>query len=211
MGCDPQHHELQTHPWGVVLAGGASARMGRDKALLEVDGRTLIARAVQKLEEAGVPVVVARGERAPLPGIRTVPDGGGRGPAAGILGAAHAVAARSGLLVLACDLPLVPVPLLKLLLHQPGDWVVPRWERGIEPLCALYRPAALLDLAQQVQRGSSALHQLTRCGDCRITYLEGEALHRLGRPEDLFLNLNSPDDLARLTASTGTWGQQQQG
>ncbi|HET9225447.1 MAG TPA: NTP transferase domain-containing protein, partial [Thermoanaerobaculia bacterium] len=70
---------------GVVLAGGASSRMGRDKALLEIEGETLVSSAARRLGEVCEEVIVADRGRGLLPG--SVPDGPGQGPAAGILGA----------------------------------------------------------------------------------------------------------------------------
>src|SRR5262245_23173248 len=86
-------------PVGVILAGGASTRMGRDKALLEIEGETLLARAARRLGEVCEEVLVADAGR-----FGGIPDGPGRGPAAGLLGAARARPGRA-LLVLAVDLP----------------------------------------------------------------------------------------------------------
>ena len=67
----------------------------------------------------------------------------------------------------------------------------------IEPLCALYRPAALAELAAGVARGIAAPHRLAEAAGLRVRYLEGESLRRFGAPEDLFLNLNTPLDVER--------------
>jgi molybdopterin-guanine dinucleotide biosynthesis protein A len=194
---------------GIVLAGGASRRMGRDKAVLEVHGETLAARAARRLRGVCAQVAVADGGRGLLPGMRSLADGDGRGPAAGILGAAREWPGQP-LLILACDLPGVPATLLAALAALAGargsdaahpaaaaDWIVPRWERGIEPLCALYQPAALAALAAAVARGVVAPHRLAEAPDLSIEYLEGERLCGFGPPADLFLNLNTPEDLAR--------------
>jgi molybdopterin-guanine dinucleotide biosynthesis protein A len=211
---------------GIVLAGGASSRMGSDKAVLTVRGETLAARAARLLLGVCAQVALADGGRGLLPGLPSLPDGAGRGPAAGILGAAREWPGRA-LLILACDLPGVPASLLAALagahgsggLHDSGtahasggahdssgaldppvaaaDWVVPRWERGPEPLCALYGPAALAALAAAVARGIVAPHRLSETPDLAIEYLEGERLRCFGPPADLFLNLNTPADLAR--------------
>jgi molybdopterin-guanine dinucleotide biosynthesis protein A len=211
-----------------VLAGGISRRMGRDKAALAVGGETLAASAARRLMAVCGRVVVADGGRELLPGFPSLPDGAGEGPAAGILGAAEANPGQA-LLVLACDLPAVSAALLaELAAGGPGsadagalghaggsngeaggaaamaeaDWVVPRWQRGLEPLCALYRPAALAELAAGVARGVAAPHRLAEAAGLKVRYLEGERLRRFGAPEDLFLNLNTPLDVERwLTAS----------
>jgi molybdopterin-guanine dinucleotide biosynthesis protein A len=227
---EPGDRRLERLPVvGVVLAGGASRRMGSDKALLTVGGETLAARAAHRLLAVCSHVVVADGGRGLLPGLPSVPDGPGGGPAAGILGAAHACPGRP-LLALACDLPAVPSELLAELVmlatapvqapsspadfpvapprpdtarggeSAAADWVLPRWERGVEPLCALYQPAAIAALAAAVERGMLALHRLAAAAPLRVQWLDGEPLRRFGVPADVFLNLNSPADLERWLA-----------
>ena len=167
--------------------------MGQDKALLEMaDGRTMVQHAADRLARVCADVVVASGSSRPLTGFRTVPDGPGRGPVAGILGAAESAASpETEILVLACDLPAVPVELLRALVSQDplASWVLPRWRRGLEPLCALYRPEALAALRQRAERGRFALHTLE--SKVVTAYLEGDALHMVGRPEEMFLNVNT--------------------
>ena len=181
-------------PVGVVLAGGASRRMGRDKALLVVEGESLARSAARRLAAVCPEVVLADAGRTLLPGLRSVPDGPGRGPAAGILGAATACPGRP-LLVLACDLPRVPVPLLADIAQGTrADWVVPRRESGLEPLCSLYGPRALAALAARVERGLFAVHELAE-EDLAIRWLEEAELAVFGRPEEIFLNVNRPEDL----------------
>lgn len=190
-------------PVGVVLAGGASRRLGEDKALLAADGMSLAARAAGKLRAVCPEVAVADGGRAVVPGLPSLPDGPGRGPAAGVLGGAAAYPGRA-LLVLACDLPEVPTALLaELLVSGKGDWVVPRWDGRLEPLCALYRPAALAALARRVSAGEHALHRLLQEPRITAELVEGDSLARFGPPTRLFLNLNTPEDLARWRAGSG--------
>jgi molybdenum cofactor guanylyltransferase len=188
-------------PVGVVLAGGSSRRMGRDKALLASGGESLPARAARRLAAVCAEVAVADRGRGLLPGLPSLPDGPGRGPAAGILGAAEAHPGRR-LLVLACDLPRVPEGLLAALAHpeEAADWVVPRWREGVEPLCALYGPAALAALGRRIARGLFALHRLAE-EDLAVRLLEGDELARFGDPQEIFLNLNAPEDWERYVAS----------
>ena len=186
---------------GVVLAGGASSRMGRDKALLRLAGVPLAERAASKLAAVCGETLIADGGRGVLPGYASVPDEACPGPAAGILGAAAATPGRS-LLLLACDLPLVPVALLELLAATPSevDWVVPRWSGRLEPLCALYRPPALAALAARVACGDLAPHRLAEGTDLAVRYLDESDLAGLGSPRTLFTNVNRPEDLERASA-----------
>jgi molybdopterin-guanine dinucleotide biosynthesis protein A len=192
-------------PVGVVLAGGASRRLGRDKATLVVGGETLAARTAARLAAAGVAeVVVADAGRRLVAGLPSLADGPGAGPAAGILGAA---AARPGqaLLVLACDLPDVPASLLAHLTRIAGaDWVVPAGPAGLEPLCALYRPRALEALAARVAAGRFALHPLAADPGLAVHVLGPDALAAWGDPERTFANLNRPEDLERFLATVNS-------
>ncbi len=186
--------------------------MGRDKSRLRLGGTSLVERAIACLREVAGEVLVAdRGYTASertaseytaseytASECRSIPDGPGAGPAAGILGAAVARPDHD-LLVLACDLPEVPMALLRHLADPIEEDVhLPRWSRGIEPLCALYRPAVLAHMSAEVQAGRLALHAMLRQQRLKVRYLEGRRLDAFGPPERLFLNLNTPEDLEQL-------------
>lgn len=210
---------------GVVLAGGPSSRLGTDKSklVIEVDGqrRSLVDWAAERLAAVTSEVVVASrsssADEAREERWQEVTDGPGRGPGAGILGAA---AARPGasLLVLACDQPLVPVAVLARIAGpacrpvgseegrpRPGgssadDWRLPASRSGLEPTCALYSPLALAALARRVARGRYDLHGLAEDRALRIRRLDERDLGCRGRWRQVFLNLNEPRDLERLAA-----------
>jgi molybdopterin-guanine dinucleotide biosynthesis protein A len=178
--------------------------MGRDKTALVSHGTTLVERAAQKLAAIGLQVVIADRGHARLPGWISVSDGPGAGPGAAILGAALAYPERS-LLVLACDLPCIPQELLAALAWTRGwDWTVPRWDRGLEPLCALYRPAALQALSEMIgERGGPAPVRLAETDGLRVGFLDPPWISRFGPPTDVFLNVNTPADLARFKQIEG--------
>ncbi len=182
---------------GVAFAGGRSRRMGRDKANLRLGTTSLVEQAAVRLGEVTAEVLIADRGRELVAGRRSISDGDGAGPAAGILGAAELRPGRD-LLILACDLPLVPPALLHHLATPiEQDAHVPRWRRGLEPLCALYRPPALAALAADVRAGRLGLHSLLRRESLGVRYLESRDLEAFGPPDRLFLNLNSPQDLKR--------------
>jgi molybdopterin-guanine dinucleotide biosynthesis protein A len=187
---------VSSNPVGVVLAGGDSRRMGHDKALLQIGDRTWVEDAAHRLSKVCREVVIADRGRRSTHRWPSLPDGPGAGPAAGLLGAAAELPGRE-LLALACDLPRVPVELLRRLAAPfDGDLLAPRWRRGVEPLCARYRPPALELLAAEVAAGRLALHPLFAAPSLAVRYLEREELEGFGAPAELFLNLNRPEDLA---------------
>jgi|CXWL01.1.fsa_nt_gi molybdopterin-guanine dinucleotide biosynthesis protein A len=194
---------------GVVLAGGASRRMGQDKTGLRLRGQSLVERAAATLGAAVSEVVVADRGRQLLAGYPSMDDAPGspgdaptRGPAAGILGAALARRGRP-LLVLACDLPRVTTRLLDLLLARAtatgADLVLPRSAHGLEPLVAWYGPAALDRLARLGP--TAGPHRLAADGDLVVSILSlatAEMLVDAGLPGDTFANVNVPADAAAL-------------
>lgn len=190
-----------THPpAGVVLAGGDSRRLGRDKAVLSFAGEPLVARAAAKLAAVVEPVVIADRGRCYLEGFLSVTDGPGAGPLAGLLGAAAALPGRS-LLALACDLPLLPAALLAALAEKAAfDWALARTGRGAEPLCALYSPAALARLEHRAAAGVYSLHDLDTERGLSVLWLGPDELARFGDPARMFLNVNRREDVAALAA-----------
>lgn len=106
---------------GAVLAGGQSSRFGSDKALAELGGQTLIARAMDMLSGWCEHVVVVGRETAPAP---TLPDWprSGMGPLAGIAAALHHARDQGYAAVLTCgvDSAELPEDLLQLLEPAPA-------------------------------------------------------------------------------------------
>jgi molybdopterin-guanine dinucleotide biosynthesis protein A len=149
---------------GFILAGGASARMGRDKALLPHAAGTLvehIAVAVQAV--AGSVTLVGAPERYEFLGLPAIPD---RQPGNGALeGMATALAYTDAdwNLIVACDLPGVTTGLFALLFAHADasrcDCVIPRSPDGwLQPLCGVYHRGCLGPLSTALERGVRKVH-----------------------------------------------------
>lgn len=180
---------------GAVLAGGTSRRLGRDKAAETVGPRRLIDHAVRALRGVCAEVVVVSSRAAtPTGDWRVVPDRRvGAGPLAGIE-TALVEAERSGheaAFVLACDLPLVDEAIVASIAAALGQApaVAPerRGEPGFEPLCAVYRTACLSTAAALLDRGERSARAL----------IEAVGGARIGVDGEVFLNVNTEEDLAR--------------
>jgi len=183
-----------------LLLGGASSRMGSDKAQLllgEVAAATHLARMLGDLFEE---VLLVGGDPPPDAPGRPVSDP--EGPRCGLRGLVAALEASrcERILVVATDLMALSPPLLLALLVWPGaDAVVPRSGAKAHPLCALYRRDAVLPVARRrLERGDLALVGLLE--EVRASYLEGEDL-RAVEPDGLaLLNANTPEQFERLKA-----------
>src|SRR5271155_912558 len=122
---------------GFILAGGESSRMGRDKALLELNGEPMILRAARLVETvAANPVIVGVPERFSALGLEVIADDWpAAGPLGGIATALRASRARWNLIV-ACDLPYLTKEWLEFVVARAhlskADAIVPMNERGAE-------------------------------------------------------------------------------
>ncbi|HEX8144267.1 MAG TPA: molybdenum cofactor guanylyltransferase [Pyrinomonadaceae bacterium] len=185
---------------GFILAGGASRRMGTDKAGLKLGGVSFVERIAGALYAVTLDIrlVGARDERlaGAFPVVEDVFPGWG---ALGGLHAALAACRAPWALVVACDLPFVTGELFMRLasLRENFDAVVPVQTDGrLQPLCALYRREACAPRAAR----------LIAAGERRPRYLLPEIETRRVAPteladlqdSELFLtNVNTPDDFAR--------------
>jgi len=191
------------NPWqtgngwtGVVLAGGRSSRMGRDKAMMELDGRTLLDRALDILQpHVNDLLVVGDPEKYGHVGPFVFPDDvPGIGPLGGISTALH-YALHDRVIVLAVDMPHVNGTLferIKLGLTTERDAFVPVCDGKMEPLVAGYhrRCRATFEacIAQGKWKVTDALEKVN------ATYAQicpGEE----GWPAELFRNINTPSDI----------------
>jgi molybdopterin-guanine dinucleotide biosynthesis protein A len=187
---------------GAVLTGGASARMGSDKAALAIGGVASATRVARCLALLCEDVVLVGGDPpADAPG-RRAPDGDGpRSALRGVVAALEATRAER-VLVVATDLPFVTPDLLLALIAWPeADAVVPRTADGIHPLCALYRRETALAAARK-NLTAQRLALSALLGTLATRYLEGDDLRAVDPDGIALLNLNTPEDLARATAVT---------
>lgn len=183
---------------GFVVAGGRSARMGRDKALLPWGTTTLLDHAIGRLRALVRDVRVLSGTEARYAerGVPVLTDAAtGGGPLAGVLAGLEAAAGVPALF-LAVDLPFVPVPLLARLLDGLGeaDAVVPVTADGPHPLCAAYAATCVAPIRRRLDAGE--LKMTAFWPDVRVQELKDSELSVFGEPAELLFNLNSPEDYA---------------
>jgi molybdopterin-guanine dinucleotide biosynthesis protein A len=179
----------------VLLAGGKSSRMGRDKAFLEIDGKLLWRRQMEKLHQLRpVQIMLSGPQRNEWSDYTIVADEiENAGPLAGVAAALQRCTALH-LVVLAVDLPMMTSEFLQSLLELCSDdrGVVPRNANGFEPLAAVY-PASCAFLASMALRsGDFSLQSFVRKGVSKKILVE-RTIAATELP--LFTNLNRPADL----------------
>ncbi|MBN1986365.1 MAG: molybdenum cofactor guanylyltransferase [Prolixibacteraceae bacterium] len=178
---------------GIILAGGKSQRMGTDKALLEVDGQTLLSRAVGFCQLFCNEVLISSNYEAhKVEGIQPIPDETKNcGPMGGIYSCLKH-SKNEWNFVLSVDAPFVEVEFVRFLISHAGnfDAVVPFHQKGKEPLVALYHKNAIAAMLQQLSSGEYKMHFLLE----KITTRFVDSQSWVEKFPRLFYNLNSPAD-----------------
>jgi len=179
---------------GAVLAGGASSRMGTDKALLEVNGRVLVSGAATALRDAGASnVIVIGGDLEALRQLGLVvhpDDEPGQGPLGGLLTALR-LATDDIVMILACDMPAIDAESVATIVDalaggEGRDVAVPVVAGRRQCLTAAYRQRSNLHLAAAYAGGERAPRRAIVGLD--VVEVMGLDEHRLGdvdRPDDL--------------------------
>lgn len=180
---------------GVVLTGGASRRMGRDKALIEVGGETLAGRMAAALAAAGLaPVTCVGGDLTALGRralVAVADDHPGEGPLGGVLTALARHRAADGIVVAACDMVAPSVGAVARLLDAAGGAapdagvVVPMVAGRRQWLHALWRPTAAPALVAAFAAGERSV---ARAAEATLTvhaYAETDLLADADLPGDL--------------------------
>jgi molybdopterin-guanine dinucleotide biosynthesis protein A len=192
-----RYHREMAELTGFLLAGGRSGRMGRDKAFVSFQGRTLLDRALSTLRTV-TPEIVVVGPRDKFVAFGTVVEDvfPGAGPLAGI----HAALRSSQTdlnLMFAVDLPLVRADLLRYLIaraeHSAALVTVPRTADGWQPLCAVYRKAFADKAEPALTQGRNKVDALFTPD--RLEIITEQELSTAGFSAGLFKNVNTPDDL----------------
>jgi molybdopterin-guanine dinucleotide biosynthesis protein A len=180
--------------------------MGRDKGLLDFDGVPLILHTARLLEPLVSEVtVVGSPRRYAALGLHVIADGDAQvqrgpnglshGPLAGIATALAATHSRWNLIV-ACDLPYLSAEWLEWLLSRAmrsrGEALIPRTERGLEPLAAVYRRECGAPLAAALARGMRKVSDAVE--ELRLDFVYPREWRRIDPSELTLRNMNAPKD-----------------
>jgi len=180
-----------------ILAGGKSTRMGTDKAFVALDGRTLLARALDLARSVTHDVRIV-GEAAKFAAFAPVVEDvfPGCGPLGGIHAALQASQAKLNL-ILAVDTPFVPPALLPFLITRARSSTamvtVARAGGGWQPLCAVYR-REFADVAEKALRDSHCKIDAL-FGDASTLTIGDDELEAAGFSASVFRNLNTKEEV----------------
>lgn len=190
--------------YSVVLAGGKSSRMGRDKAFLRLHGQSLIDRALSLLEDLGADRILVSGS---VEGYDCVPDLLPRcGPPGGLYSTLDFIAREHGLdgsplLCIPVDMPLLEVEVLARLVVSLCEARAVHYEGEVFP--CVFRATVELHayLRESFREGTELGGKRSMKG--LFAYLDSRAIQKGEFPDTLFKNVNYPEEWQEL-ASAGS-------
>jgi len=184
----------------VILAGGMSRRMGRDKLELTLDGRTLLESAVSRFTEEFEDVYLSVADEAKYPNIksrRIVDILPGAGPLSGLHAALKNLPC-DGVFLVAADLPFACPLAAKQIIEMCGDndaCIIKLPDGRLEPLFGYYRKTLLPLCEDAITSGNYRIREIL--SRAQTLYIDPSELGTLW-DEKLILNLNYPEDYNKL-------------
>ncbi|NLK52745.1 MAG: molybdenum cofactor guanylyltransferase [Syntrophomonadaceae bacterium] len=185
---------------GIILAGGQSSRMRKNKAFLPVGNLPIIERVLKELQEVCQELIIITNtpEEYQHLGVPVAVD---LIPRKGPLSGVHAGLVFSKYyynLVVACDMPFIHPKLATFLLTQtPGfDAVIPRIQGQPQPLFAVYSKACIKPIERRLhseKRRTTDLYQ-----EIKVLWVEEEVIRLIVDPEIVFCNVNTPQEWDRV-------------
>ena len=188
---------------GIILAGGLSRRLGRDKAVEPINGQPLIGRVMDALSRITDELVVVvntpqRGQELPLPdsAVAAVDIHPNAGSLGGIFTGLSAASNQWGI-VAACDMPFLNLDLLSHLLsfRESHDAVVPVLDHRPEPTHAAYSKVCLSAIEARLEAGDLKIARFF--DDVRVKYVSQRQVEEIDPGRLSFFNVNTEEDLTR--------------
>lgn len=183
---------------GIIIAGGKSSRMGTNKALLKIGGKTVIEKIVEELKQTVTEVIIVTNtfEEYEFLGIPMFEDKWkGMGPLAGIHAGLQASNTNKNLVV-ACDMPFISSELGTVLLKFLDDFqaAVPKMAGQLHPLFAAYQKDVEEEVYKSLQNEQLRIRQFLQNVNAKI--VTEDDLNKVGfhYHECHFFNMNHPEE-----------------
>lgn len=196
----------------LILAGGQGSRLGyREKALLDINGKPLISYAISAIEDIVDEVIISvrdkvQGELVSrqLPGYKLAFDmQENTGPLAGILAGLRACM-NEYCFVAACDMPFINGTVVEMLFETCWGHgaSIPRWNDGfLEPLHAVYRrEPMILETERAIERRETVI--LAPVLRLDVNFVDMDEIRRFDPGLKTFMNINTPEDIARMSGGS---------
>ncbi len=180
-----------------ILAGGQSKRMGKDKGLVELDGKPMVVHVIDTIEKIVSPIIISTNNYDEYSkfGYKVIED---VYPLAGPIGGLYSCLYHTKndcVLIVACDMPYINEGLIEYLISKTdnsSDIIVPSHRGLIEPLCAIYNKRILSVVKQRILGSNRKMLDLL--SQCKTKVINIETTHEYYH-KYLFKNINEGSDL----------------
>jgi molybdopterin-guanine dinucleotide biosynthesis protein A len=182
---------------GVILSGGQSIRMGKNKAFVEIDGIPIIQRIHNLFEKLFQEIIIVANQKEPFKNIssKIYSD---LIPKRGVLGGLYTGLFFSSFqysFCVACDMPFLKESVIEYLIKriQNDDVIVPRTKDGLQPLHAIYSKMCLGPIKHIIEEGKYKILDLYPM--VKVKIIEEGELTLLDPTNESFVNVNTPEEL----------------
>ena len=186
---------------GIILSGGKSLRMGKNKAFIEIDGISMIDRTIHLFKKIFNEILVITNDREQFLHIDHAKIYNDLIPFKGALGGLYTGLFYSSYeysFCVACDMPFLNESLIKYLISRLNgeDIIVPKTKEGLEPLHALYSKRCLSTIKEMIDSGKSRIIDIYPLLNVKV--IEENEFIALDPEKKSFLNINTPEELDRI-------------
>ncbi len=178
---------------GIILSGGKSTRMGTDKALIQINGKTMLEHVIRICQPFCSQILISSNNFThEIFGYKIIPD---ETKNCGPMGGIYSCLKQSDTdwnFIISVDAIFVEPDFVAFILSETGDFaaVVPFHNNGKEPLIALYHKNGLAEMKKMLDSGNFKMQNLLNSMNTK--YVESQVW--VERFPKLFCNLNRPDD-----------------
>ena len=187
---------------GIILAGGKGLRLGHDKILEKIGGKSLLEQVVFHIDSFSKNIIIVTAHErtfAPLakhPKVKIVSD---IFPGQGSLGGIYTGLVESSSFynfVVAADMPFINESLVRYMIEKSDgyDFVLPRVNGLYEPLHAVYSKNCIAPIKSIMEQGKKVIVELFNY--VKVRYIETEEVERFDPKHRSFFNINTKEDLA---------------
>jgi molybdopterin-guanine dinucleotide biosynthesis protein A len=185
---------------GIILSGGKSARMGKNKAFIEIEGTPIVNRIHSLFKDLFKEIIIVTNEKELFANVdaRIYID---IFPNRGVLGGLYTGLFFSSFehsFCVACDMPFLKRSVIEFLISERSnfDVIVPRTKDGLEPLHAIYSKRCLEPIRKLLEQGRSKVIDLYPM--VKVKTIEEHEFFAMDPKKESFINVNTPEDLLSL-------------
>lgn len=196
----------------LILAGGKSSRFGKDKALMEYDNQSVVARLAAECAKvcSEVLIISDTGQKFNLPDVKEIKDNYRNCGPLGGLQAGLAAAKNEICLLMACDMPLLTAPLMECFLSAAlaakCQIAIAKCGDDVEPMFGVYTKSLLPKAEENLAAGRRSLLSLTKNTDSR--FFGEEVWQKAADGKDVFFNVNYQRDYENLLKGKNSHSRQ---